>query len=70
MGTIALITLIRSSAEDTPAGELVEQIRTAIQSSKIFNGWSIEKISILAESGVPEEELSPAPAKKTTSYGD
>jgi len=63
--TIALVTLIRSTTEKAiPARELMEEIQTAIQSSKISKGWSIEKISILGESGIPEQQVPPNPAKK------
>jgi hypothetical protein len=83
LGTIALVTLTRSSEDDAPpAGELIVQIRKAIQSSKILNGWTVEKISILGSKVDPEiaprilgeAELKAAgvspPEKKTPSYGD
>ena len=55
MGTIALVTLVRSSEDETiPAGELIEKIRRAIQSSEISNMWTIEKISILGSKIDPE----------------
>jgi hypothetical protein len=64
LAVIALITLIRSSNEDTAAAELIEEIQTAIQSSKISKGWSVEKISILGESGViPAEPLNDPPKR-------
>jgi hypothetical protein len=83
LGTIALVTLLRSSEdEETSPGELIVQIRKAIQSSKILNGWTVEKISILGSKIDPEiapkvlgeAELKavgvPPVEKKTPSYGD
>ena len=69
LGTIALVALIRSTTDDTaPAAELIEEIREAIQSSKISEGWSIEKISILGQPEISEAGLSPSPAEKTPLY--
>jgi len=69
LGAIALVTLIRSSSDDRPAAELIEQIRTAIKSSKIAEDWSIEKISILGESTTLTPDL-PQTAEKTHSHDD
>ena len=71
MGIIALVTLIRSSSDaKTPAGELMEEIRRAIQSSEISKGWSIEKISVLGESEILAADVSSSTSKKTQLYGD
>lgn len=71
MGTIALVTLIRSSNDDTtPAGELIEDIRNAIQSSAISKIWTVEKISILGESEVLATGLPQTAAKKNSSHED
>jgi len=65
LGTVALVTLVRSSNDVTaPAGELIEEIRSAIQTSQISKGWSIEKITILGESELLAAGLSPASSKK------
>ena len=69
MGAIALVTLIRSSTDDRPAAELIEEIRTVIKSSKIAEDWSIEKISILGESTTLTPDL-PQTAEKTHSHDD
>jgi len=69
LGAIALVTLIRSSEDNTSAAELIEEIRTAIKSSKISKEWSIEKISILGESGTLAPDL-PQAAKETHPHGD
>ncbi len=64
LGMIALVTLVRSSDEGSPeAGELVREIRGAIQSSAISKSWAIEKITILGESEVLAGDFSPTPAK-------
>ena len=48
MEMIALVTLVRTSPDaTTPTEELIEQIREAVQTSRISKDWSIEKISIL-----------------------
>jgi len=69
LGAIALVTLIRSSTDDRPAAELIEEIRTVIKSSKIAEDWSIEKISILGESTTLIPDL-PQTAEKTHSHDD
>ena len=69
LGAIALVTLIRCSTDDRPAAELIEQIRKAIESSKIAEDWSIEKISILGESTTLTPDL-PQTAEKTHSHDD
>jgi hypothetical protein len=67
LGTIALVTMVRSSNSSTaPAGELIEEIRNAIQTSEISKRWSIEKITILGESEPLATGLSPAPTNETT----
>jgi len=71
LGAIALVTLIRSSDDlTTPAEQLVEEIRAAIQTSTISKNWLVEKVSILNDSEIRGTDLSPAPANKTRSYGD
>lgn len=78
-----MITLTRASSDETPVGELVEKIRTAIQSSDISKEWTIEKISILGseidlgvapkipgESELVVAGLPQTPEKKNPSCGD
>ena len=65
------MTLVRSSDDlTTPAEQLVEEIRKAIQASTISKNWSVEKVSILNDSELLETGFSPPPANKTPSYGD
>ena len=71
MGTIALVTLVRSGKDSAiPAGELIEQIRAAIESSGISKNWTIEKVSILGDAELAAPGIPPEPSKKNVSYGD
>lgn len=68
LGTVALISLVRSSVDESnQAGELIETIRNAINSSSIAKSWSIDKITILGESDSVPAEIMPTNGKNNHS---
>lgn len=68
MGTVALISLVRSSVDESiQAGELIETIRNAINSTPIIKSWKIDKITILGESDLVPAEISPTNGKNNAS---
>jgi hypothetical protein len=58
-GKIAIITLVRSSEDDTPLEDLREELRKAVASLPLVASWRIEAVSILDDAVIQTSAETP-----------